>query len=122
MSDSPVPSPKPPLPFVEQWSSICLGDLGYKAVFWTDDKKTAFTSRSILGLITYSSRPLANVVPSHGFAAVVMGDNWLPAAAINVPLHYCIAPLDATDEAILAKFPPPAGGAPIPQGIGGVVN
>lgn len=121
MSDSPVPSPpKLPPPFVEQWSSICLGNLGYKAVFWTDDKKTALTSRPILGWVTYSSRPLASVVPTHGFAAVVMGDHWLPAAAINVPLHYCIAPLDATDEAILAKFPP--GGPPAPQGIGGVVN
>jgi hypothetical protein len=116
MSDADKPEPPPPPLSTEEWSGISSGDLGFKAVYWTDANKTALVSRPILGWITFSNRLLQNAIPRHGFAAVVAGDNWLPALAGWVPNHHCIAPKDATDEEILAKFPPskpfPQGGAP----------
>jgi hypothetical protein len=122
MPDSPFSSPpRPPTPptATEEWSGITAGDLGYKAVYWTDDKKTALRFRAIVGWITFSNRALHLTVPTHNFAAIVMGEHWLPSAAGNVALYHCIAPKDATDEEILAKFPA-AGGTPTPQGTGGV--
>lgn len=101
--EAPTPPP-PPIPSVEQWSAISQGDLGLKAVYWEDAAKTSITSRSIVGWITWTNRKLPDVVPFNGFAAIVIGDNWMPAAAQNLPGYACIAPNGATEEEIIARL------------------
>ena len=118
MSDPAKPAPPPslpPRPFIEQWSAMTPGDFGYKAVYWTDEKKTAFEYREIIGWVVYGTRPAESLIPMHGFAAIVRGPQWVPVASVNVPNLHCIAPKEATDEEILAKFPPKAG-APVQSG------
>jgi hypothetical protein len=121
MADDPKPAPPPAppaqLPLVEQWSSISQGDLGLKAMFWTDENKTALTSRPIVGWITYGSKRVVDVIPNNGFLPIIIADNWLPAFMGAVPYAACVAPKEASDEEILAKMaqwgpkpnpPPPA--------------
>jgi hypothetical protein len=107
MADDPKsvpPAPHVHFPLVEEWSSISQGDLGLKAMYWTDDSKTALTSRPIVGWITFGSKRVIDVVPKSGFAAVVIADNWMPAVVGAVPRHACIAPKDAANDQIIAKM------------------
>lgn len=100
-SSRPPTPPLPPVPATEEWSGISPGDLGMKAVYWKDEAKTGFTFRPIIGWITFGSRKLTDAVPTHGFAAIVIADWWLPALATGIKGHACIAPKDATDEEII---------------------
>lgn len=120
MSDASKPAASSPMPLIEKWSAISQGDLGFKAVYWADDTKTTLIARPILGWMTYDSRRADSTIPTHGFVPLVMGDHWLPVMVGVPPRHHCVAPKDATDEQILAKFP--AAGPPTPQGVGGVFH
>lgn len=105
-NDPKVPPPAPVL-LVEDWNSISQGNLGLKAVYWKDDEKTGFEFRAIVGWITFSSRRVTDVVPTNGFAAVVVSDNWFPVLAGTPPRYVGIAPEDATDEEIRARISSP---------------
>jgi hypothetical protein len=120
-------SPAPPtIPSVEDWSAISQGDLGLKAVYWTDETKTAIMSRPIVGWVTYGTREATQAIPRHGFAAVVIAPWWLPVLAGAIPNHACIAPKDANDQEILTRMREWAGGSKSgsssQQGGGGMTN
>jgi hypothetical protein len=119
----PAPPPSPEIPRIFEWTSMSQGDLGMKAVYWTDETKTTFKSRPIVGWLTFSVRSLESALPFNHFSGIVINDNWVPAPVGALRNLYCIAPKDATDDEILAKFPPSGPSAPpIPQGVGGTVN
>lgn len=120
MADDPkVPSPPEVVPSIEEWSGISPGDLGLKAVYWTDDTCTAIVSRPIVGWITYAGRRLTDVLTNRGFAAIVIADFWVPVLAGAVPRFVGIAPKDKSDEEIIARMREwgAGGGSPQPQGI-----
>jgi hypothetical protein len=98
--DPPPPAP-PPLPSIEHWSAISQGDLGLKAVYWTDDKKVAIISRPIVGWVSYTVRRVTDILQERGFAAVVITDRWFPTIASFLPRYFCIAPKDAPDDEII---------------------
>ena len=116
---TPPPAPHVHFPLVEEWSSISQGDLGLRAVYWTDDHKTAIASRTIVGWITFLSRRITDVLPNRGFAAIVIGDNWLPVLATSIPRSVCIAPKDVSDERVLERLLGEwkAGPNPAPSGL-----
>jgi hypothetical protein len=61
------------------------------------------TSREILGWVTTGNRPITESVPRNQFVAVVLGDNWLPALAVLVPGHACVAPKNAPEDEIIKR-------------------
>lgn len=102
---APPPAPHVHLPSVIEWSSISQGDLGLKAMYWTDDTKTSVTSLPIVGWISYSNKKVTDIVPINGFAPVVVSEEgWWPALASAVPRYACIASKKASDEDILTRI------------------
>lgn len=107
MADAPKPTPPPHvhLPSVIEWSGISQGDLGLKAMYWTDDTKTSVTSLPIVGWISFSNKKVTDIVPINGFAPVVVSEEgWWPILASAVPRYACIAAKNASDEEILARI------------------
>ena len=107
MADGPktMPAPHVHLPSVIAWSSISQGDLGLKAMYWTDDSKTSVTSIPIVGWITYSNRKVTDVAGFNGFEPIVVSDEgWWPTLAKSLPRYACIAAQGATEEEVIAKI------------------
>lgn len=107
MADDPktAPAPHVHLPSIIQWSSISQGDLGLKAMCWTDDSKTSVTSIPIVGWISYSNKKVTEVTAFNGFEPVVVSDDgWWPTLAKSLPHYACIAPQGAADDEIIARI------------------
>jgi hypothetical protein len=103
MSDPTKPAPvlSPPAA-IENWSGISQGDLGMKIVYWLDPEKTGMRFREIVGWVVATTQSPA--FPIKGFVPIVIGDNWVPTAAVWVPNYLGIVPKEATEQEVRDKM------------------
>jgi hypothetical protein len=76
MPDEPKPDAAPPM-----LSSICPGDLGLKAAFWTDTRRAAFTFKPILGWVTVMNHFFRLEARDQDFHPVVLNEFGHPVLA-----------------------------------------
>ena len=90
----------------EQWSAFSQGDLGLKAVYWTDQQGGDVVSRPIIGWVTWNATN--SLIPTdpaqHGLAALVLDDRYWPVPANYTPKYAGVFPTGMSSEDVRRKI------------------